>query len=443
MRFSRASAVNPIRMKFIIIFLVSIFLFSACQKENIAIVNPSDYESSLILHKASSKYSLDEDMAFWKERLARMPKDEASKRKLAGLHAARFKSTGRVEELKISDSIYHELLKTATTGRTGLFLGLAQNSITQHQFKTADVYADSAIAVGERRPAALLVSTDIALELGDQARARHILKQFVNKNSFAHRIRQVKLKDQQGDLDSAIIIMEEAHNRVKENKDLFCWTLSNLGDMYGHAGRVEDAYQAYISVLRTDPGYDYALRGIAWIALSHDKNFPEAKRIITVLSSRSFMPEAHLLLSQIAALEGNKPEQQKQLMQFISMTDTEGYRTMYAKYLAHIYAEELGMPEKSLAIAEQEIKNRPTPQSYDLKSWALLQLGRKKDALAIVQQYVEGETFEPEAAYHMGMVYLLNDKAELAEKHLEAAYESSFELGPVISDRIKKAQESL
>lgn len=214
------------------------------------IVNPADYESYLTFQKAASKYSLDQDMAFWKERLRRMPKDEASKRKLAGLHAAKFRATGLVEELKISDSIYLELLKTTTTGHSGLLLGLAQNSITQHQFKQAAVYADSALAIGERKAAVMLVRVDIALELGHYLRAESILTEFANKKSFAHRIRQVKVKDQQGDLDSAILIMEAAHDRVKGNKDLYCWSLSNLGDMYGHAGRIEDAYQAYISVLQ-------------------------------------------------------------------------------------------------------------------------------------------------------------------------------------------------
>lgn len=442
-RFSRASAVNLIAMKLILFFIACLLFLSSCHEKNSAIVNSADYETYLVVHQASSKYSLDDDMAFWNERLARMPNDEASKRKLAGLHAARFQTTGRVEELRVSDSIYHALLKTATTGRTGLFLGLAQNSITQHQFKTADVYADSAIAVGERKSAALLVSADIALELGQPERADYILSQFVNKKSFAHRIRQVKLKDQQGELDSAIIIMEAAHDRVKESKDLFCWSLSNLGDMYGHAGRIEDAYRAYISVLQKDPTYDYALKGIAWIALSHDKNFVEAKRIITALASRRVMPESHLMLAQIAELERNQAEKTKHLTQFIAMTDTDGYRTMYAKYLAHIYADDMGMPEKSLAIAEQEIINRPTPQSYDLKAWALLKLGRKKEALAIVQQYVENQTFEPEAAYHMGMVFLSNNQTERAKEHLEAADESSFELGPVISYRINEALESL
>lgn len=431
-------------MKPILLFFASLLvILSSCREEKKIIVNPADYESYLTFQKAASKYSLDQDMAFWKERLQRMPKDEASKRKLAGLQAAKFKATGLVEELKISDSIYHALLKTATTGRVGLLLGLAQNSITQHQFKQAAVYADSALAIGERKAVVMLVRVDIALELGHYLQAESILTEFANKKSFAHRIRQVKVKDQQGDLDSAILIMEAAHDRVKGNKDLYCWSLSNLGDMYGHAGRIEEAYQAYISVLQKDPAYDYALKGIAWIALSNDKNLTEAKRIIHTLASRSRMPEAHLMLAEIAELEKNTIEKQNQLQQFVSLTDNEGYRTMYAKYLARIYAEDLDQPEKSFAIAQQEIKNRPTPQSYDLKAWALLKLGKKEEALALAKQYIENETFEPDAAYHLGMIYLANGNTELAEKNLEEAYESSFELGPVISNDIKKALDSL
>lgn len=425
-------------MKQVLFFGSALIVLFSCSEEKKPIVKPADYETYLTFQQINSTYSLEADMSFWEERLLSMPKDEASKRKLAGLHAAKFKATGLVEELKTSDSIYHELLKTSTTGRTGLFLGLAQNSITQHQFKTAAIYADSAIAVGERKPAALLVSADIALELGDYPKAHTILKQFVNKKSFAHRIRQVKVKDQQGDLDSAILIMEAAHDRVKGTKDLYCWSLSNLGDMYGHAGRIEDAYNAYIAVLQKDPAYDYALKGIAWIALSNDKNFSEAKRIISTLASRSRMPEAHLMLAEIAELENNIIEKQKQLVQFTNLTDTEGYRTMYAKYLAHLYAEDLNQPEKSLAIAEQEIKNRPTSQSYDLKAWAMLKLGRKEEALALARQYVENKTFEPDAAYHVGMIYLANGNTESAKKNLEEAYASSFELGPVIKNEIKK-----
>jgi tetratricopeptide (TPR) repeat protein len=419
-----------------------LFIFSSCIQEMKPITNRADYDSYLSFQKTDG-YSLEADMNFWSERLIQMPTDESSKIKLAGLHASKFRKTGKVEELQHSDSIYHHLLRTNLSAKTGLYLGLAQNSITQHQFRRARAYTDSALQEGGRKAAVLLVRADIALELGDYHHAKNILNQFTNKNSFAHRIRQVKVKDHEGDLDSAILIMEAALNRIKGNRELYCWSLSNLGDMYGHAGRIEDAYRAYLEVLQKDPGYDYALKGIAWIALSHDRNFSEAKRIIGILASRSRMPEEHLMLAEIADVEKNQLEKVNQLTSFVNLTDNPGYKTMYAKYLAEIYAGDLQKPEVSLAIAEDEIKSRPTPQSFDLKAWALLQAGKKKEALSIAQKYVLGKTFEPDVAYHLGMIYLANGLEDEAEKQLEQALESSFELGPTVSGNIRQTLERL
>ncbi len=426
----------------LLLSFASLIFACSCSEEKKIITRSTDYETYLTV-KQVNNYSIEEDMRFWRERLTRMPNDEASKIKLAGLHAGNFRKTGRVEELQYSDSIYNYLLKTTSSRKTGLYLGLAQNSITQHQFKKAGDYAEAALNEGGSKAAALLIITDVALELGDYHKAKSTLKKFTNKNSFAHRIRQVKVKDHEGQLDSAILIMEAAFDRIKGNKDLYCWSLSNLGDMYGHAGRIEEAYQAYLSVLQKDSNYDYALKGIAWIALSHDRNYKEARRIITILASRTRMPEAHLMLAEIAEMENDETEKIKQLKLFVTLTDNGGYKTMYAKYLAEIYGDDLQKPEASLAIAEQEINNRPTPQSFDLKAWALLHVGRKKEALFFAQKYVTGKTFEPDAAYHLGMIYLANGFEDEAEKYLEEALESSFELGPGVTKNIKEALEHI
>lgn len=419
-------------------FLFVLMLTGACSNQKQPIVNPADY-STYLESLPMPEYDIDVDIKFWHERLTKMPNDYASQVKLAGLHSALFRRTGDVRQIHYSDSIYLSLLESPSTDKAKIHLALAQNAITQHQFKKAWSFTQAALDEGELKPASLMVMADVKLELGDLQGAKNILRQFTNKNSFAHRIRQVKVKDQQGELDSAIYIMEQAFDRVKGNKDLFCWSLSNLGDMYGHAGRIEDAYRAYLNVLKKEPNYDYALKGIAWIALSHDKNLNEAKRIIAALAARSRMPEAHLMLAEIAELENDKHEKSNQLAAFVRMTDTPTYHTMYAKYLANIFAEDLNQPEKSLAIAESEIANRPTPQSYDLKAWALLHLGREKEALVIAQNHVVEKTFEPEAAYHLGMIYKANGFEKEAEKYLEHALESSFELGPSVTHDIQKA----
>lgn len=429
-------------MKFFLLSITALIFASSCSEEKKPVTNAADYESYLMINRQVSNYSIDDDLAFWEERANRMPADDASKIKIAGLQAAQFRKTGNVEDLKKSDSIYHKLLIT-TQGKAGLYLALAQNSITQHQFKQAGKYAEAALNEGGKRAASMLVIADVALELGDIARAKYVLNQFSNKNSFAHLIRQVKVKDQEGQLDSAIFIMEKALDRIKGNEELYCWALSNLGDMYGHAGRIEAAYQAYLTVLQKDATYDYALKGIAWIVLSNDKNYAEAKRIINVLASRSRMPESHLMLAEIAAMENDEQEKTNQLKAFVTLTNNVGYKTMYAKYLAGVYADDLNDPDASLAIAAEEINNRPTPQSYDLKAWALLKSGNEKEALAIVQKYVQNKTFEPDATYHLGMIYLVNGYDEQAEKYLEEARQSSFELGPAITREVNAALDKI
>ena len=237
-------------------------------------------------------------------------------------------------------------------------------------FRSAKDYAEKALALKDKKAASLLILVDVSLEIGDYATANLVLQEFKNKNSFAYLIRKAKLKDHEGLLDSAIVCMEKAYRRIKGNKALSQWTRSNLADMYGHAGRIEESYDLYLEVLKDNPNDDYALKGIAWIALSHDLNTKAAKTIINELAVRKHMPEAHLMLAEIAELDGNEMEKAYQLKKFKSLVSDPEYKTMYHKYLATLEAEEFKNPDAAVAIAQEEIANRPTPQSYDLLAWA-------------------------------------------------------------------------
>ena len=239
-------------------------------------------------------------------------------------------------------------------------------------------------------------------------------REFKNKNSFAYLIRKAKLKDHEGLLDSAIVCMEKAYQRIKGNKALSQWTLSNLADMYGHAGRIEDSYDLYLEVLKDNPKDDYALKGIAWIALSHDLNTEAAKTIINELAVRKRMPEAHLMLAEIAELDGNQMEKADQLKKFKSLVSLPEYKNMYHKYLATLEADEFQNPTAAVSIAQAEIANRPTPQSYDLLAWAYYHQNNFREALSIATRQVENQTFEPEAFYHLGIIYQANGNNEKA-----------------------------
>lgn len=420
----------------IFLFIAIALTLTGCAEKKQVIVDPKQYEVYLTTTD-KSLVECQTGMEFWKARLIKSVDDETSQLKLASLYASRFKLNGKIEDIYTSDSLYQQVLKNYPQGHVGIYQSLATNCITKHEFRQAKNYVERALAIGDSKPASLFMMVDINLELGDYAGAKTVLKDFTNKNSFAYLIREAKVKDHEGKLDTAIFLMEKALDRIKENKSLFTWTKSNLGDMYGHAGRVEEAYQAYLDVLKTDPEYDYALKGIAWIAFSHDHNPSEAKRIINFIAGKRSTPDMHLLLAEIAVFEKNESEKISQLKLFESEARDPKYLGMYNKYLATLEAEELSNPAKAIEIAEQEIRNRPTPQSYDLLAWGYYQQGQIEMAVEVAQRHIEGKTFEPEAIYHLGLIYHNLDE-EKSQKFLVEASESSFELGPAISANIQQ-----
>jgi tetratricopeptide (TPR) repeat protein len=423
-----------------IILIASLFggiiLTSCSTKKEIAILN--DFELAMTATDSVALRNCNEEIQFWNKKNTASLSDTYQS-KIAGAHAHRFAITGKMQDIFTSDSIYKQVIK-ADSNRVGAYQALAVNCMTRHEFREAKNYIYKALAIGDNKSPSLYTLFDINMELGDYAGAKHILSQFENKNAFSCLIREAKVDDQEGRLDVAIEKMERAFERIKDDPSLFSWTLSNLGDMYGHAGRVEEAYQAYLSVLKKNPAHDFALKGIAWITLSHDHNTALAKQIVSALAKRKEMPDMHLLLAKIAEQENNISEKDKQLQLFTQKASEAKYGDMYNKYLALLEAEEFKNPIKTVEIATIEINNRPTPQSYDLLAWGYFQQGQVEKAVEVAQQYVEGKTFEPEAFYHLGVIYKNIDK-EKSNDFLKEALQSSFELGPSIAATIQKSLE--
>lgn len=415
--------------------------FIGCAKKEGPVINPADYQIYLNRKGDAALDKVNSELEFWRDKLKEIPDSETYRTKLAGLYSSRFMLSGLVEDINTADSLFHLIISTNPSSSASIYRALAANAITRHQFRQAREHLKIALEIGDGKAATLLMIVDVNVELGDYAGAKFIMKDFTNKNSFQYLIREAKLKDHEGKLDSAILIMEKAMQKVNDNAGLFLWTQSNLGDMYGHAGRIKEAYQSYLRVLEKDPDYDYALKGIAWIAFSHDENTIEAKKLINNISQKKSTPDLHLLLAEIAEAENDHAIKKLQLAQFHSRATQPKYGDMYNKHIALLEAEEFSNAKRAIEIAKKEIHNRPTPQSYDLLAWGYYSTGAYAEALELAQQKVENKTFEPEALYHLGMIYAANDLKQKSEILLREAAASSFELGPSISNKIKARLE--
>lgn len=433
-------------LRFSILFILLVSLM-ACKPSSHRVTNAKDYEVYMKKRSQQSLHSLqiiNEDIEFWKQRLEKSKTDIVSKVKLAGLYSSRFKVAGDINDIHTSDSLYLLANPLIKIGSSSVYKALAANCITEHRFQQAKLYIDTALAMGDGKYTSLLMQCDVSIELGDLGAAKKALAQIEYKNDFDYLIREAKLLDHEGDQDKGILKMEKAARQAvnSNNEKLFFWVTTNLGDMYGHANRFNEAYHCYLEVLKKNPEDLYALKGIAWLAFSHDKDVKEAKRILYYLSSLHPVPDYKLILAKIAAFENDQLLYKKMITDYVSEIKDRRYGDMYNKYLFNIDVSDQKINE-AVKIAEREVNNRPTPQSYDLLSWAYYKAGEKENALKLAKDFVENKCFEPEAFYHLGVIYSHAGENKKAKYYLQRAKNSAFELGPSYSSEVQEALNKL
>lgn len=428
------------------IILCCAVLLAACSKNSKPVVQEEKI-IALLEQKSTvnAEATIEADMRFWNDRLATTVDDLSSQIKLASLYNQRFQYSGLISDIHKSDSLYHVANQLQKSFSSGIYRSLAANCVTQHRFIQADRYLDTAASMGDDMYLTRLQQFDVKLELGNYKQAEAILNSFRHKNNFDYYTRASKLEDHKGNSEASISFMEKAYADIKESKkdQLLPWVKTNLADMYGHNNRISESYQLYTEVVKDHPAYYHAWKGIAWIAYSHDKNTRFAKKILLWLQEQHPVPDYDLMLSEIAAFEQNNQAKNQYLALFVDKVSNSAYGDMYNKYLFTIMSDEFNDQSSAMAIAQKEINNRPTPQSYELFAWSLYKNGQVQEAVKIAESRIINKTFEPDALYHIGLLLKKSGKPKLAKQYLSEALESSFELGPVTANEIKEQLKTL
>jgi tetratricopeptide (TPR) repeat protein len=427
-----------------LILIITLFLFAACRQQ--PITNPKDYAAYLQPTPNTKLQQIDTELNFWKNKLTKTPGDIISQSKIAGLLTRRFGYSGEITEIHQADSLYRDVNYVNHKTGSGTFRSLAANCITQHRFLQAQLYIDSALALGDDKYVTVLMEFDVAMELGNQYRARKALNSLTDKTSFDYLIREAKYKDHiEGDLDAAIALLEKAYDKIKDNPTpaLYLWIKSNLGDFYGHANRYRESYQCYLDVLAKNPHYYHALKGIAWLAFSHDKDVANARKIVVYLQQRHPIPDYELLLSQMDASVQDSAGYKQHIDKFMAAIQNELYGGMYNKYLFAVEADQLNNAGRSMQIAQTEVAHRPTPEAFSWLAWAYCKNGDIQQAMKTAKLYVANKCFEPDAMFYLGKIYQVAGQKDMARKYLKAAQESSYELGPVVTNEINRSLKTL
>jgi tetratricopeptide (TPR) repeat protein len=433
-------------MKKILLFgtLISVVFISCSKNKNIA--DRADYNAFLTdTYHEKEIAKNDYEINFWKNKLLLDTGSFVNMLELGFNYLHHFKLHGEVEDVKFADSLFLRSNTKLNYKTPEIYYSLSQNAITQHRFQDAYNYTEAAIKNGGAEYTTDLLKFDAGMELGLYYEASRKLNKINTPGNFDYMIRKAKLEDHKGNLDKAIELMEQAFEKVKNinKKSSYAWTLSNLADMYGHAGRVKEAYDSYINVLKRDSANLYCLKGIAYIAYAHDKNTAEAKRILNFILAKTKMPDLHLMLADIAEFEGDKKEKENQINLFLYEAKQTKYGAMYNKYLFTIYADELNAGANALSIAQKEADSRPTPEALSWLAWAYYKNGNIDKAFATAKNYVTNKCFEPHVLFRLGVIYNAAGKKDKAKEFLREVLKSSFEIGPVKEAEVKNTLTNL
>ena len=422
-------------------FLVFTILFIfGCETTPKQITQKADYEKYLTLKDNKSITFAQNEIDFWQKKFDAAPNQISYLSQIASNYNTLFEYTGDIKNLYKTEELLIKSNEAYNYSRVSTIRSLARNYISQHRFKEALALANKALAIGEGKKETQKLLFDVQMELGNYAEAVKNLNAIRDMNDFDYLIRLAKWNDHKGDLKTAITFMEKARAIAEKenNKVLKIWSYSNLGDFYGHAGKIQESYDSYLKTLALDPNYSYALKGIAWIVFSKERNTNEANRIIDAITSTHNTPDFYLLKSQIAQFEGNKSEEIKNKNAYFSMLKNNNYGAMYNKYNVLIYADDKQNTSKALEIAKIEVNHRPTPDSYDLLAWSYLNIGQNKKALEIAQNHVVGKSHEPKVQYHLAMIYKANNLAQKATPIKEELLSSLYELGPNFDKKVNQ-----
>ncbi len=423
--------------KILFVLLLSYAVIS-CEKETNQITHQEDYNVYLDSKENKSLDFAKSEIDFWQKKFDAAPNQITYLSQIASNYSKLFENTGKIDYLYKTEQLLLQSNEAFQYTSTGTVRALARNYISQHRFKEALTLANKALAIGDGMDETQKLLFDVNMELGNYEAAEKNLKAVKDFKDFGYLIRISKWNDHQGDLKTAISYMEKAKEIAEsnDNKALKIWTYSNLGDLNGHFGEIQKSYDYYLKTLAVEPNNSYALKGIAWIAFSYERNPTEAKRIIAEISKRHDTPDFYLLKSKIADFENNEKAKSENLAMYFKMLENNKYGAMYNKYNTLLFAEDSLTTSKAVAIAKIEVAHRPTPDSYDLLAWSYFNHGDIKKAYAIEQHYVYGKSHEPMLNYHLAVIYKANQNSSVIAPIVKELKGSIYELGPSFEKKL-------
>lgn len=420
-------------MKYLITTLLAISIFTSCKNHQDPIVSATMVDSLIGNYKIPRAIKINDlDIQFWKTRISTNTPDYSNTTKYAAALITRFILSGNIEDLKRSDSLLMKISADYNSKEVGPVFSLIGHAILQHRFKEAAALLALAKTLGIKNYESAATSFDVNFELGSISLAIANLTAIKDENDFGYQFRKSKMMHYNGELDSSLIAMQKAAENAGQNEGLKLAAVSNLGDLYIHAGEMDKAYQCFTDCIKINAADLHSMMGIGWIALVKDKNDTLAERLFRFVTTKTQSPEPLFKLIAVAEQRGDPLSALKYAKTFEQAVTDTLYGNMYNKYLIYLYTGILNQPQKAVALAKKELQNRNTPQTYAWYVWSLNYNNEKEEAYSIYRKHVSGKPLEGLELYWMGKMMLSLKKGYNAKQYLDEAAKNIYDLYPAV-----------
>jgi tetratricopeptide (TPR) repeat protein len=281
---------------------------------------------------------------------------------------------------------------------------------------------------------------DAQIELGSYEAAERTLQRMLDlKPNLSAYARVSYYRELNGDLDGAVEAMRLAVSAGAAAPENVAYVQVLAGDLELQRGRTRAARLAYISALRSMPGYPAGLVGLAR-ADAADGDLGRAAVRLRRASERLPLTATLVLLADAERALGNDGAASGALAAAEAQQGLLSDGSVRPDAEAVLFAADFGSPERAVTLGRRVWRAAPSVRSADALGWALTRAGRPREGFVFARRALQLGSRDRQFRLHAGIAAKEAGLAAPAARHLAVAAEGRAALSPRALDLLREAR---
>jgi tetratricopeptide (TPR) repeat protein len=392
-------------------------------------LQPTLTPSTEVTVRQQSAPQVKDEIERLQQRLKANPDDANTYAQLGMLMLARVRETAEPQLYVQAEQAFHEALKREPN-QVDALIGLGSLALSRHAFAEAITWGEKARAINPYRAQILGVIGDAQVELGRYDDATATIQKMVDtRPDIASYSRVSYVRELHGDVDGAIDAMTRAARAGSPGAEATLWSQTYVGHLYFNQGNLDTAAQIYSGVLAQQPGYPYAMGGLARVRAAQGRT-DEAITLYQSILNRIPLPQYAIELGELYDSLGKSNEAQAQLDLVRAIQQLNATADMNTDLEMALFEADHGDTARAVELARAAYAKRPSIHAADALAWALYRNGDAAQAQKYAREALKLGTKDALMHFHAGMIAQEIDKVQ-AQKHLRMA----IDLNPYFSIR--------